>query len=79
MSFLESSSLPNLFQDLNKIVIGKYFFLSVYTILLYDHLLTLPEKVGTSSISPTLMLTSILIPRYPITDLISMEEEEEVL
>jgi len=40
-------ALLPLFQNLRQIQIGKYFFLAAYTILLYDHLLTLPEEIQT--------------------------------
>jgi len=33
------------------ICIHQYFFLAAYTMLLYDHFLTLPGKVGLSSMS----------------------------
>ncbi|KAN0111746.1 hypothetical protein V8E52_008126 [Russula decolorans] len=47
MSLPQPSSLPPLLLDLKQIQIGKYFFLGAYTMLLYDHLLTLPEEVHT--------------------------------
>ncbi|KAI0292302.1 hypothetical protein BC826DRAFT_447948 [Russula brevipes] len=41
------SSLAPLLQHLSQIQDGKYFFLGGYTVLLYDHLLTLPAEVQT--------------------------------
>ncbi|KAH9962150.1 hypothetical protein BC827DRAFT_230058 [Russula dissimulans] len=43
----QSSSLAPLLLDLKHIQIGKYFFLGAYTMLLYDHLLTLPQEIQT--------------------------------
>ncbi|KAH9994532.1 hypothetical protein BJV74DRAFT_830981 [Russula compacta] len=40
-----SSSLSSTLQDLKQIQIGKYVFLGAYTMLLYDHIITLPEEV----------------------------------
>ncbi|KAI0305352.1 hypothetical protein B0F90DRAFT_1703754 [Multifurca ochricompacta] len=42
-----SVSAPAQLENLKQIQIGKYFFLGAYTMLLYDHILTLPEEVQT--------------------------------
>lgn len=47
MSLPKPSPLPPLLLDLKQIQIGKYCFLGAYTMLLYDHLLTLPEEIHT--------------------------------
>ncbi|KAI0249774.1 hypothetical protein BJV78DRAFT_1224764 [Lactifluus subvellereus] len=38
---------PVILKNLEQIQIGKYFFLGAYTMLLYDHLITLPEEIQT--------------------------------
>lgn len=54
----------------------QYFFLGAYTMLLYDHLLTLPEEVWCFSLSSR--LSSMLIPCYVIAGSNCVEEEENV-
>jgi hypothetical protein len=54
----------------------QYVFLAAYTMLLYDHLLTLPEEVWSRSLSARLSLT--LIPWYVIAGSNCVEEEENV-
>jgi hypothetical protein len=54
----------------------QYVFLGAYTMLLYDHLLTLPEEVWSISLSPG--LSSMLTPWYPIAGSNCVEEEENV-
>jgi len=44
---MSSAPSPSQLENLRQIQIGKYFFLGAYTMLLYDHLLTLPEEVQT--------------------------------
>jgi len=56
--------------------IPQYVFLGAYTMLLYDHLLTLPDEVWSISLSPG--LSSMLIPYYPIAGSNCVEEEENV-
>jgi hypothetical protein len=54
----------------------QYVFLGAYTMLLYDHLLTLPEEVRNPS--PNTVPSSTLIPCYPIAGSNGVEEEENI-
>ena len=69
MQLSEPSTIVDIF-------IPQYVFLGAYTMLLYDHLLTLPEEVWSISLSPG--LSSMLIPWYPIAGSNCVEEEENV-
>ncbi|KAH9171098.1 hypothetical protein EDB89DRAFT_1974175, partial [Lactarius sanguifluus] len=43
----DPSTLPALLENLRQILVAKYFFLGAYTILLYDHMVTIPEEIQT--------------------------------
>lgn len=55
----------------------QYVFLGAYTMLLYDHLLTLPAEVWSISLSPG--LSSVLILWHPIAAGPDCMEEEEIV
>jgi len=55
----------------------QYVFLGAYTMLLYDHLLTLPDEVWSISLSPG--LSSVLILWHPIAAGSNCVEEEEIV
>lgn len=44
---INPSVLSSLLDTLRQILVAKYFFLGAYTILLYDHIMTIPEEIQT--------------------------------
>lgn len=62
---VDSAAAPATVENLQQILAGKYFFLATLTVLLYDHLLTLPEEVSTVwKKKKTYVLCLFLLIRY---------------